>query len=38
VREEVQRLKKLDTHKYALTKTRLNAPVLAAIAAASVQL
>jgi enoyl-CoA hydratase len=38
VREEVQRLKKLDTHKYALTKARLNAPVLAAIAAASVQL
>ncbi len=37
VREEAQRLKKLDMEKYPLTKARLNAPVLAAIAAASIQ-
>jgi enoyl-CoA hydratase len=35
---EVQRLAKLDMQKYAVTKARLNGPVLAAIAAASGQL
>ena len=37
VGEEAQRLAKLDMEKYAITKARLNAPVLAAIAAASIQ-
>ena len=38
VGEEAQRLAKLDMEKYAITKARLNAPVLAAIAGASAQL
>ncbi len=38
VHDEVRRLAKLDMEKYAITKARLNASVLAAIAAASAQL
>lgn len=38
VREEVQRLQKLDMKSYELTKARLNRPLLAAIGEASVQL
>lgn len=38
VRDEVQRLRKLDMKSYALTKARLNGPVLAAIEAASAEL
>lgn len=38
VNEETLRLAKLDMDKYAVTKARLNAPVLAAIATASAQL
>lgn len=37
VRDEVQRLGKLDVKSYALTKARLNGPVLAAISEASAQ-
>jgi enoyl-CoA hydratase len=38
VRQETRRLARLDMQKYALTKARLNAPVLAAIAAARAEL
>jgi len=38
VHSEVQRLGKLDMKSYALTKARLNGPVLAAIREASTQL
>jgi len=38
VHDEVQRLAKLDMKSYALTKARLNGPLLAAISAASTQL
>jgi enoyl-CoA hydratase len=38
IRDELQRLGKLDMKSYALTKARLNGPVLAAISEASAQL